>query len=86
LLVELRARQKKEGPTIGVDAINGKIADLWKLGVIEPEKIKMQAIKSATEAVELLLRIDDVMAASKKEGGSTPSMPSGGMEGMGGNY
>ena len=54
--------------------------DAWKAGVIEPLKTKTQAIKSATEVAELLLRIDDVIAASNLSKGS--GMPPGGMGGM----
>jgi chaperonin GroEL (HSP60 family) len=41
---------------------------MWSAGVIEPLKIKTQAIKSASEAAEMILRIDDVVAAGKAEG------------------
>ena len=34
-------------------------------GVVEPLKVKTQAIDSATEASVMLLRIDDVIAAEK---------------------
>jgi chaperonin GroEL (HSP60 family) len=66
---------------MGVDVLNAKIADMWKAGVVEPLKIKTQAVKSASEAAELILRIDDLIAASKSSG---PRMPPGGMGGMGG--
>ena len=58
-----------------------------KQGVVEPMKIKTQAIKSATEVAEMILRIDDVITS--RSGGKMPSMPhgAGGMEGMGeGDY
>ena len=45
--------------------------DSWSLGIIEPLKIKTQAIKSASEVAELILRIDDVLASS----GSKSKMP-----------
>ena len=48
-------------------------------GVIEPLKIKLQAVKSATEAAEMILRIDDMIAAGGSESG--PPMPPGGMPG-----
>jgi len=80
-LVKLRARHDKSGVAVGVNVLEGKVDDMGKLGVIEPLKIKTQAIKSASEAAELILRIDDVIAGSKK---SAPPMPPGGMEGMGG--
>jgi chaperonin GroEL (HSP60 family) len=51
-------------------------------GVIEPLKIKTQAISSAAEAADLILRIDDVIAAGRLDKGS--AMPQGGMPpGMG---
>jgi chaperonin GroEL (HSP60 family) len=52
---------------------------MWLKGVIEPLKIKTQAIKSASEVAMMLLRIDDVISASKLGKGGPP----GGMEGVG---
>ncbi|KYH42385.1 MAG: thermosome subunit, partial [Candidatus Bathyarchaeota archaeon B26-1] len=39
--------------------------DMQKEGVIEPLTVKEQAIKSAAEAASMILRIDDIIAASK---------------------
>jgi chaperonin GroEL (HSP60 family) len=61
--------------------MNGKVIDMWKSGVIEPLKIKTQAIKSGSEAAEMILRIDDVVNAGKLDKG-VPPMPPGGMGGM----
>jgi chaperonin GroEL (HSP60 family) len=46
-------------------------------GVIEPLAVKVQAIKSATEAASMILRIDDVIASAKggAPGGGMPSKP-----------
>ncbi len=84
VLVELRAKHDDtDGAQIGFNVLDGKTENLWKKGVVEPQKIKTQAIKSAAEAVELILRIDDVIAASSKsDSGSSPKMP-GGPGGMG---
>ena len=67
---------------MGVDVNNGRLMDAWSDGVIEPLKIKTQAIKSASEVSELLLRIDDVIAASGGKESRMPKMPQdyGGME------
>lgn len=83
-LVGMRAMHDgKDGAQIGFDVYEGKPMNLWKKGVVEPQKIKTQAIKSAAEAVELILRIDDVIAASGGGKGG-PRMPPGmGGEGMG---
>lgn len=79
VLVTLRNRHEKGEVWTGVDVFGNKIEDMWKKGVIEPLKIKTQAIKSAAEAAEMILRIDDVIAASKlsKGGGAPGGMPPG---------
>ena len=81
ILVELRSEHEKGNTDMGIDVLNAKIADMWANGVIEPLKIKTQAIKSASEAAGMILRIDDIIASSKS---SAPAMPPGGMGGMGG--
>ena len=87
ILVGLRSEHDKGNVHHGIDVYKNKIVDMMKMGVIEPLKIKTQAIQSATEAAEMILRIDDVIAASRLSGGG-PSpmdmMPPGGMGGMGG--
>jgi len=66
IMVELRAaHEKSEGYLMGVDVYTGKIIDVYEKGVIEPLSVKEQAIKSAAEAASMILRIDDVIAASK---------------------
>ena len=85
ILTELKAQHDKGMKWAGVDVFTGKVQDAWKAGVIEPLKIKTQAVKSASEVSELILRIDDVIAGTAKEGGrgggGMGGMP-GGMEGM----
>ena len=81
-LTELRARQSKGEKWTGVDARNGKIANMHKSDVVEPLAVKEQIIKSATEAASMLLRIDDVIATSRPKEPAGP--PGGGMGGMGG--
>ena len=58
----------------------GKPADMLKAGVVEPLRVKSQAISSAAEAAVMILRIDDIIASSK-----TAAPEGGGMQpGMGG--
>jgi len=64
ILVELKARHDKGEKWAGVDVIQGKVTNVWELGVIEPLIVKKQIIKSATEAAIMILRIDDVIAAA----------------------
>lgn len=88
-LVDLRANhEKKDGNTKGLDVFDGKIKDMRKEGVLEPLRVKTQAIASASEAAVMILRIDDVIAASGlgKGGGPSPeemaAMGGGGMPPM----
>jgi len=66
IMVSLRsAHDKKEGLVQGVDVFKGEVKDMKKQGVIEPVRVKEQAIRSAAEAASMILRIDDVIAAAK---------------------
>jgi len=68
IIMALRAEHEKEGNYyVGVDVYSGKPTDMIKMGVIEPLNVKLTAIKSATEAATMILRIDDVIAAARSE-------------------
>jgi thermosome len=79
MLVDMRAAHEAGKKTFGVDADAGKPTDMLKNGVVEPLRVKTQAISSAAEAAVMILRIDDIIAAAKSAGGR---MPPGGMGGM----
>jgi len=82
ILVGLRsAHQKPRGHLMGVNVFTGKIVDMCECGVIEPLRVKEQAVKSATAVASMILRIDDVIAATKpKMPGGPPGGPPGGEE------
>ncbi|MEM1586619.1 MAG: thermosome subunit beta [Candidatus Bathyarchaeia archaeon] len=66
IMVELKAaHEKPDGLAYGVDIFSGKVVNMLEKGVIEPLVVKEQAIKSAAEVASMILRIDDVIAASK---------------------
>jgi thermosome len=74
IIVNLRAEHEKpNGCFMGVDVFTGKIVDMLKQGVLEPVKVKEQAIKSATEAASMIIRIDDIISASKPKGEKAPA-------------
>jgi len=77
VMTELKAAHDKGRKSAGIDVFTGKIIDAWKEGVLEPLKIKTQAVSSASEVAVMILRIDDVIASSGKKG-SAPGMPPGG--------
>lgn len=77
VLVDLRAKHEKpNGKNFGIDVYTGETVDMMKIGVIEPLRTKTQAIKSASEAAIMILRIDDVISSSKT-GPSPPTGPPG---------
>ncbi len=81
-LVELRLKHEQGKKSFGVDVFSAETSDMLKMGIVEPLKIKTQAIKSASEAAEMILRIDDVINASKlSEEGGAPGGAPGGMPG-----
>ncbi|MEM3673822.1 MAG: thermosome subunit beta [Candidatus Bathyarchaeia archaeon] len=78
IIVELRAaHEKTDGKYMGVNVFTGKIENMLNNGVVEPVIVKEQAVKSAAESASMILRIDDVIAATKpkeeKKPGKTPS-------------
>lgn len=66
-LAALRAKSGQGMKNFGLNLITGEPADMLALGVVEPLKVKTQAIKSATEAATMVLRVDDVIAAKREE-------------------
>jgi thermosome len=79
--VQLRSKSTAGKATFGIDVVNGKVADLEAQQVYEPLAVKEQVVNAATEAACMILRIDDVIAASK----SSPKLPSSPPGGMGGD-
>src|ERR671924_174677 len=78
---QLRAKSALGKPKYGVDVLNGKVADMAAKDIYEPLKVKEQVINAATEASSMILRIDDVIAASKpKESAPRPGGPSPDMD------
>jgi len=73
---EMQSRHERGEAWVGVNALDGIVTDMAALDVYEPLQVKAQAIKSATEASTMLLKIDDIIAASKMK------MPEGGPGGM----
>ncbi|UCF44671.1 MAG: TCP-1/cpn60 chaperonin family protein [Candidatus Bathyarchaeota archaeon] len=78
IIVKLRsAHEKESGEYKGVNVFTGKLQNTLEKGVIEPAVVKEQAIKSAAESAAMILRIDDVIAATKPKGGPGGKMPGG---------
>ena len=80
-ILDLRAKHEKEGGWWGVNVLESKISDMKELNVIEPTKVKLNAIVAAAETAQTIIRIDDVIAAKpfekeeKKEGKEEEEKP-----------
>ena len=74
ILMKLRAVPKngKRNPALGFDIISGKIKDMSQEKILEPLKVKQQALDLATEVASLILRIDDMIVV-KRKGAITPT-------------
>lgn len=84
--VQLRSKTANlEKPKFGIDVLNAKIADMGSKNIFEPLLIKENVINAATETASMILRIDDVIAASKTNDMPKPGGP-GGMPGGMGDY
>jgi thermosome len=84
VLMKLRASHQKGNKFAGQNVETGEVMDnMMTIGIVEPTIVKIQAIKSSTEAASMILRIDDVIAGAKSAG-PPGGMPPGGPGGMGG--
>lgn len=85
MLVEMRSQHEQGNKTAGLNVLTGKVEDMWEQDVVEPLRVKIQAINSGTEAATMILRIDDVLsskAETPSPGGGPGAGPGGEMEGF----
>jgi len=87
MMINVRRAHKKGNKYAGIDVFNGKIENMMDNNVVEPLRVSVQEVTASTEAANMILRIDDIIAS--KSGGPAPGgpggMPPGGMGGMGGD-
>ncbi len=65
ILPELQAAHQKGEKWAGINVLKGKVDNMLENNVIEAEIVKEQIIKAATEAASMIIKIDDLIAASK---------------------
>lgn len=66
-LAGLRAKHGQGKMNFGLNIDTGEPDDMLAQGIVEPLKVKIQAIKSAAEAATMVLRVDDVISAKREE-------------------
>jgi chaperonin GroEL (HSP60 family) len=83
VLAELRQQQEMGNAKAGLNLFTEKVEDTLAAGIVEPLKVKTQAVSSAAEVAQMILRIDDVLISksSGSSGGMGGGMPPG-MMGM----
>ena len=78
VLVDLRAAHEEGNQKAGLNVFTGGVVNTFDAGVIETTHAKRQAISSATEASNLILKIDDIIAAGDlSKGGEMDDMGMG---------
>jgi T-complex protein 1 subunit beta len=67
LITQLRAAHAAGKNTYGLDMYKGSIADMQELGIMESFKSKYQVLMSASEAAEMILRVDDIIKCAPRQ-------------------
>ncbi|KAJ3252988.1 T-complex protein 1 subunit beta [Boothiomyces macroporosus] len=66
LVARLRAAHAQGQSKSGLDMYNADIADMTVLGITESFKLKRQVLLSASEACEMILRVDDIIRCAPR--------------------
>ncbi|KAA0191053.1 Chaperonin containing TCP1 subunit 2 (Beta) [Fasciolopsis buskii] len=66
LVSRLRAHHARGEHNMGLDMVNGQVADMTQLGVLEAYRVKYQLVVAASEAAEMILRVDDIIRAAPR--------------------
>lgn len=74
LVAQLRAEHYNNNTTAGLNMKNGTVGDMSKLGIVEALRVKQQILVSASEAAEMILRVDDILKAAPRQRGEDPRM------------
>ncbi|KAG0423765.1 hypothetical protein HPB47_000471 [Ixodes persulcatus] len=67
LVSELRAAHSEGKNTAGINMTEGCVDDMCKLGVTEAFVVKRQVLLSASEAAEMILRVDNIIKAAPRQ-------------------
>mmetsp|Transcript_9171 Transcript_9171/g.20452 ORF Transcript_9171/g.20452 Transcript_9171/m.20452 type:complete len:87 (-) Transcript_9171:358-618(-) len=66
LVSGLRAKHYEGHHTWGLEMNSGGLADMTELGICEAFKVKSQVLLSASEAAEMILRVDDIVQCAPR--------------------
>jgi len=77
IITEMKSRHDSGEKNVGLNLFTNKMENVLDSRIIEPLRIKQQAINSATDVATMILRIDDVIASSGSKGGMQGMPPMG---------
>jgi len=67
LISELKAAHALGQSTQGLNMYEGKVGDMVQLGITESYSVKRQVVLQASEAAEMILRVDDILKAAPRQ-------------------
>lgn len=67
LVSELRAIHAKGQKSAGINIVEARIDDMQKLGITEAFVVKRQVLLSASEAAEMILRVDSIIKSAPRQ-------------------
>ncbi|WP_062231935.1 chaperonin GroEL [Aureimonas sp. N4] len=70
--------------TFGYNAQTGEYGDMIQAGIVDPVKVVRSALQDAASVAGLLVTTEAMISEAPKKDSGAPSMPGGGMGGMGG--
>lgn len=67
LVAQLRADHQEDDTKNGIDVITGAVGNMEELGIYEAFKVKQAVLLSATEAAEMILRVDEIISCAPRK-------------------
>merc|ERR1712142_504193 len=67
LVSELKALHATGNNTKGLDMYQGKVGDMKEMGITESYIVKRQVLNQASEAAEMILRVDDILKSAPRK-------------------
>jgi thermosome len=65
-ILNLRAKHA-ENKNAGINVYSGEVEDMLEKGVVDPLRVKLNSIKSGSEAAEMVLRVDSILRAQRSD-------------------
>jgi len=65
-ILNLRAKHA-ENKNAGINVYSGEVEDMLEKGVVDPLRVKLNSIKSGSEAAEMVLRVDSILRAQSSD-------------------